>query len=131
MRLFFNLWATAPLRHFFKKNLLPTVPQKNCATEPYFQKILAHKMFTYCTCLLSVSLLLPYVLCLTSPVSCIMSLVSFLLYYVSCLMSPVSCIMSFVSYLLYHVSCLLSLVSCLTSPHVLNIFNKLLDNFLC
>ena len=63
-----------------------------------------------------VSLLLPLVFSLLSPLYNFLSLYSCLLYHVSCLLSPFSGLLSHVSCLTSPVSCILSHVSCLMFP---------------
>ena len=61
-------------------------------------------------------ILLSFVLCLKSHISCFLSNISGLMSYVSCLISHVSCLLSCVSSLISHAFCLISQVSCLMSP---------------
>ena len=137
VRHFLNLCATAPLRRLFSyyframvlaapRHLILAPPRhilgdkiraiKNCDTEPYISKILAHNYFT----LKSISTFTSPVSLLLSPMSCLLSPISYLPCPVSCLLSLVSCLKPPFShsFLLSHISfsCLLTPYSCLPYP---------------
>ena len=140
MRHFLIFCVTAPLRRFqlkFSRHRINATAThfrgkiraiKNCATEPYFSKILAHNLLTTGTANIRVPVpvlrLLSPISCLPTPVSQLQSpiscLLSHLLYLVS---SPVSCLISCLlshipSLVSYSVSCLMSCLLSRLLPHV-------------